>query len=199
MARRILLTCFEPFGPWTENASELAVTEFASQYSGPAALQVTKFAVDFERIAFELRNALTRSYDLVILTGQSKKAARVELEAIAVNVQSVHEGGPFSNLKSDAPVAYKTKCDVQRWADELNQLDVPACVSHHAGTYLCNAVYFHAMHMQKVEGGPRAVFVHFPLTPRQSPGPEPGGDTLPTAKCVEACRLIVQDVAGASI
>ena len=196
MARRILLTCFEPFGPWTENASELAVTEFASQYSGPAALEVTKFAVDFGSIASELRNALARSYDLVILTGQSRKAAMIELEAIAVNVRSEHECGPFSHLRSDAPVAYQTNCDVQRWANELNKLDIPASVSHHAGTYLCNAVYFQAMHIQEVQGGPQVVFVHFPLTPGQSPGPEPGGNTLPTAKCVEACRLMVQE-AGA--
>jgi len=191
--QRILLTSFEPFEPWSHNASSLVVSAFCERYSGSADLCIRQYPVDFDAIEQHLRNDLDASIDLVILTGQSARAASIELESIAVNVQSEtkDDGGPFSQLSAHAPVAYATSCLVSNWCQILREHDIPAKISHHAGTYLCNAAYFHALRLHHVEQGPPAVFIHFPLTPTQTPGPYPGGETLPVESSAHALQLIV--------
>lgn len=193
MPNRILLTSFEPFGPWSENASSLAVTAFCEQYSGSADLVVRRYPVDFDAIEHHLRTDLDASIDLVILTGQSAKAATIEVETVALNVRSESEDnhGQCPKLNPSAPVAYETDCNVVDWCQALMEHNVPAKISHHAGTFLCNAAYFHALHLRQVEHGPPAIFVHFPLTPAQVPGPYPGGETLPLELSVLALQLIV--------
>ncbi|MEL6897668.1 MAG: pyroglutamyl-peptidase I, partial [Planctomycetota bacterium] len=57
---------------------------------------------------------------------------------------------------------------LQRWCDELRSAGIPTVVSHHAGTYLCNAaLYFSHLFADMYGYSTRSGFVHLPLSPAQ--------------------------------
>ena len=47
-----------------------------------------------------------------------------------------------SKLIKEAPEAYGTVLPIDRCSEQLIKAGIPAKVSYHAGTYLCNAIYF---------------------------------------------------------
>ncbi len=191
--KRLLISCFEPFGSWIENASQLAVELFVHGYSGPSELVVRHYPVDFDQLEQRLDRDLRLAPDAIIFTGQSARAAAVELEAVALNVRgdSEQSTGPFSRLVDGAPTAYETALPLDKWCQQLAGKSIPAVISHHAGTFLCNALLFHTLHRQQTRGTAPAMFVHLPLTPNQSPGPKPGGATLPTEDSATAIHEMV--------
>lgn len=93
------------------------------------------------------------------------------------------DGGP---IEPDGPPARFATWDAKGLAGTLLAHDLPAVVSHHAGTHLCNLVLYTALGAMAREGldGPVGFF-HLPYTPlqvarllRESP---PGGDAAPIA------------------
>jgi pyroglutamyl-peptidase len=189
---RILLTCFEPFGPWQENASALAVHEAVARYSGPSTIEVREYAVDFSTIEQQLLDDLKTGPDLILHTGQSSEASTIELESVALNLRRDSEDDLCSfPLRTDGPLAYQSDLPLDEWCGVLREHGLSVSVSHHAGTYLCNAVLFHALHHHFVAAGPPCLFVHLPLTPDQVPGPKPGGSPMKTAAAAEGLLRIL--------
>ncbi len=87
-------------------------------------------------------------------------------------------------IDPDGPPARMATWDASTLAATLRAEGLPARVSHHAGTHLCNATLYvslGAMEAQGLKGG--CGFLHLPYLPAQvarflSDGP-PGGDTAP--------------------
>ncbi|MGB7323303.1 MAG: pyroglutamyl-peptidase I, partial [Rubripirellula sp.] len=69
----------------------------------------------------------------------------------------------------DAPEAYRSPLPLDRCNTALIDAGIPSEVSHHAGTYLCNAALYLSQHYAVSFGmKTKAVFVHIPLSPAQS-------------------------------
>ena len=72
-------------------------------------------------------------------------------------------------LIKGAPDAYRSTLNLDDAAQKLLGAGIPNEVSHHAGTYLCNAALFLSQHYAQTMGKhTQSVFVHLPLTPAQA-------------------------------
>jgi pyroglutamyl-peptidase len=160
---RVLITAFEPYDRWPENSSWLALVDLTRWYDGDAEITTRRYPVDLTRMSDNLRKDMQANYDFAIHLGQSPGSTLIKLEAVGLNVRS--DGSP---LISDAPEAYRSRLSLDRCYQTLIDAGIPAEVSHHAGTYLCNAALYLSQHYAKSFGlKTRSLFVHVPLSPAQ--------------------------------
>lgn len=159
-----LLTAFEPYDCWKENSSWQALVELTRWYDGPTKITTRRYPVDLTRMSECLRKDLQQEYDFAIHVGQSPGSPLIKLEAVGLNVRT--DGSPLS---TEAPEAYRSSLPLARCAGELIQAGIPSEVSHHAGTYLCNAALFLSQHYASSFGlKTQSMFIHLPLSPSQA-------------------------------
>lgn len=158
-----LITAFEPYDRWEDNASWEALVEFTSWYGGDVDLTTRRYPVELSAMSQSLRRDLTAGYDFAIHLGQSPIAGNVKLESVGLNLRT--DGTP---LIVGAAAAYHSPLPLRQLAGELNHASIPCTVSTHAGTYLCNAALYLSHHYTSMQGLPtESMFVHLPLTPTQ--------------------------------
>ena len=140
---RVLITAFGPYGHWLENSSWLALVELTRQL--PAAPEITTrlYPVDLAVVSERLIQDLP-GQDYAIHFGQAPGATSVQLEAIGINVgaASIHDLDQPQPLVREGPIAYQSQLPLAAWAGLLRDTGIPARVSYHAGTYLCNATLY---------------------------------------------------------
>jgi len=141
---RVLLTAFEPYGPWTENAGWVLLQHLVQQLPSEPKVTTRLYPVDLATLRTRLSSDLRSHYDVALLLGQSPGSARFALESIAVNVALSAGALPeeATQLAADGPVAYRSSLPLEDWSRALRCQGIPATVSHHAGTYLCNAAFY---------------------------------------------------------
>ena len=160
---RILLTAFEPYDRWKENSSWLALIDLTSWYDGDMELVTRRYPVDLAVMRERLQADLSQGFDTVIHLGQSPGASVIQLESTGLNTRS--DG---TALQVDGPVAYRSSCDLHACHQRLADSGIPSKISHHAGTFLCNATLYLSQHYSAMTGGrSQCLFVHLPLSPAQ--------------------------------
>ncbi len=192
----ILITAFEPYGPFDTNSSQLCLEALKSQ-AWETAAEFRVYPVDFAAARRMLAEDLAARYSLAIHLGQSPYARGLQLEAVALNVGGPPDAPPehYDVLEADGPVAYRTALPVDRLASGLRGAGIAAQVSYHAGTYLCNAVYYWSHYLAARLGlETMPLFVHLPLVPEQVLGQPhshlPLGTAMPAHEAARAVRLI---------
>ena len=106
---------------------------------------------------------MTYSPDLVIMLGQCPAGENIRLERFAINMMDsskVDNDGYIPNeetIYADQPLALQTPLFVKALAISCAKTGLPVVVSNSAGWYVCNRVYYEALHLQQ-----RAIFVHVP-------------------------------------
>ena len=191
---RLLVTCFAPFGGETVNASQLAVEALPDRI-GPWILCKRDLPVAFcsaGEEAVALAEAL--QVQAVLAVGQAAGRSAVTPETGARNLQqaripdnngaqpqgtSVLPGGP-ETLPATLPVENMVRA--------MARAGVPAALSHSAGTYVCNDLYYRLLHRF---AGTRvqAAFVHVPVTPAQG---SPSLDTETVVRGLTAAILALE-------
>lgn len=169
-AATILLTGFDPFDGETENPSGLIVRALAEEKR--EGLVTAVLPVAFDRAAETLRTLIeTHRPDRVVLLGQAGGRNRVTAEMVAVNFRDAripdNDGKKpcRERILEGAPDAYLTTAPVHALVDRMRADGIPAAVSMTAGTYVCNELYFSALHWMAGHG--ETVFVHLPYLPTQ--------------------------------
>ena len=193
----VLLTAFEPYDRWKSNASELALAELARDLPREPAVTTRLYPVDFAIVKQQLGADLAANYDYAIHLGQAPRSSHVLIEAIGINVGGSSRERPeeFLPLCEDGPVAYRSPLPVSRWAAKLRAAGIPAQVSYHAGTYLCNAaLYWSCDFAVRMSLKTQAAFIHLPLDLSQAIGEREGPPSLPTAIAAQALRLILEEL-----
>ncbi len=184
---RVLITAFEPYDRWPDNSSWQALVDLTRWYDGPAEITTRRYPVDLTRMSENLRKDLQANYDLAIHLGQSPGSTVIKLEAVGLNVRS--DGSP---LIQDAPEAYRSPLSLERCHHSLIDAGIPSQISHHAGTYLCNAALYLSQHYVQSFGlKTRSLFVHIPLAPAQAArdGGHPASMSTPMASAAVAIIL----------
>ncbi len=182
---RILLTAFEPYDQWPENSSWLAVIELTRWFESCSQLVTRRYPVNLQAASEKLRKDLLDGYDFAIHLGQAPGAPVLRLESTGLNLRT--DGAP---LVDDAPTAYLTPLPLAQLRNSLLANRIPAEISHHAGTYLCNAILFLSQHFSTQLGLPtRSLFVHLPLAPEQIAA---AGVTMPSASTSMMAKAIAQ-------
>lgn len=207
----ILVTAFEPYDEWSENASWLALVELTRHMPPELQLVTRKYPVDFSKIRSLLARDLEAAPRLAIHLGQAPGASRIALEAVALNVRGHVDNGrdvsqseagrPIvypdgaSILAPDGPPAYRSRLPLAELAGKLNAQGVPSTVSFHAGTFLCNACLYWSMHLaHQMDLPTRSLFLHIPLAPQQVAGDRRDLPSMTSAAVAGAIGLIAAEL-----
>ncbi|MEV1117072.1 pyroglutamyl-peptidase I [Actinosynnema sp. NPDC049800] len=191
----VLLTGFEPFGGEVTNPSWDAVDAVR-----PDGYRLTKLRLPcvFDESIAVLRDALAAHRpDLVVCVGQAGGRVGITPERVAVNLDDARIPDNAGAQPIDEPVvrggpaAYFTGLPVKACVAAVAAEGIPASVSHSAGTFVCNHVFYGLMHLIATEHPHvRGGFVHVPFSPEQA---EAGGHpSLPVATTARALELIVR-------
>ncbi|MFM7518439.1 MAG: pyroglutamyl-peptidase I [Pirellula sp.] len=192
---RILVTAFEPYDQWSENSSWEALTEMLKEYGLPEGVTTRRYPVDLEKLKERLFKDLEYGFDAVLHLGQSPGASAIHLETIAVNIAGMtyNDGKLWGPLIDGAPTAYQTSMPLDLFREELLNKRIPASITYHAGTYLCNAVFYltqhwHASRYKHCKVG----FVHFPLLTEQVVDVRREMPSLTKLEMAKAIRIMLE-------
>lgn len=194
----VLITAFEPYADWSANSSWLTLVELTKNLPDTPRVTTRLYPVDFAAVRQRLSADLAENYDYALHLGQSPGSGQVCLEAIGINVadESHQETGEHRALVTDGPVAYQSPLPLADWAGKLRNAGIPGRVSHHAGTYLCNATLYLSQYLAERDGlKTRSTLVHLPLDISQVLGMDRDSAALPKTTLAAAIRLILDELA----
>jgi len=173
---KALVTGFEPFGGETVNPSWRAVRTLDRKVIG-----------HFEVVAREVPTVFCKSGayiarlidevrpDVVVSVGQAGSAPAIRVERFALNLDDARGQDNEGNRPEDEPVAkegpigYWATVPVKKIVKAINAAGIPAVVSNSAGTFVCNHVFYSALHHVASKGLPVKVgFIHVPCLPEQT-------------------------------
>jgi pyroglutamyl-peptidase len=195
----VLLTAFEPYDRWPENASWLALVELTRELPPNQNIVTRRYPVDFEAARRRLEDDLAANFDYVLHLGQAPGISRIHLESIGVNIGG-HSSNPpdeFQPLVVGGPPAYQSVLPLAHWSSQIRALGIPCQVSYHAGTYLCNALLYLTHHIANERRlRTRCTFIHLPLAPLQVLSERQDWPTLPSSQCAQAVTCILDELDG---
>ncbi|MDA7878552.1 pyroglutamyl-peptidase I, partial [bacterium] len=110
--------------------------------------------------------------------------------SVGLNVRS--NGSP---LIDNAPEAYRSKLPLDRCHRALIAAGIPSQVSHHAGTYLCNAALYLSQHYCQSYGlRTQSLFLHIPLAPAQAAADKGTPASMSTPMASAAVAMVIQQL-----
>jgi pyroglutamyl-peptidase len=198
-AHTVLLTGFEPFAGDTENPS-LAIAR-ALDRKRVAGHRVVGAALptEFARSLPVLETLLKQHRPtLVLAVGQAGGRSQISLERVAINLIDARIADNADDQPVDVPVirdapnAYFSTLPLKAMLLRLHAAGIPAALSHSAGTFVCNQVFFGLVHHLATHK-PHALggFVHVPYLPQQAARHDNAPSmALPTM--IEAIRLCIE-------
>jgi pyroglutamyl-peptidase len=190
--KRVLITGFGPFPGQPKNPSADLVQALAKEYSNPninlhVVILKTEYGSSLETLQRELKRFKP---DIVISFGVAATRKTINLETVAYNRMKIScraDAAGFTPTKPyiDAgPKTLKSKLPVQAIRKDLAAAGIPARISHSAGWYVCNFIFYHALR-HAARYNPKCItgFVHIPI-----PGPASG---ITKRDLVCAARIII--------
>ena len=159
----VLITAFEPFGGAETNITQSILSLLPDSFADWAIEKVC-LPVSCKRAPIVLREAIaTYSPDLVIMLGQCSAGENIRLERFAINMMDSSKAdndGYIPNeetIYADQPLALQTSLPIKELVRFCTDNVQPVQVSNSAGLYVCNRVYYEALHLRQ-----RAIFMHVP-------------------------------------
>jgi pyroglutamyl-peptidase len=165
----ILVGAFEPFGGRSRNRAADAADLLDGTTCAGHPVQVTSIPTVFERLPNVVAALFDQDAALILLVGESAQTRTLLVERLAVNVAHARLGDnagarPIDEeLVRGGAAAIKVKFDPRLAAHAAVAAGVPCDVSSHAGTFCCNAAFYHALrHAHASPERPPVAFVHVP-------------------------------------
>jgi len=169
---KILVTGFVPWGKHRVNPSG----ELASEVGGHL------LPVHFDRASRELRRLIRKHRPrAIVMMGLAPGRKRINLEVVALNLE--HHPKGWRRIRKSGPLALMSRLPVDRLLKGLRRARIPATVSFHAGTFVCNRVFYEALTASGVPCG----FVHVPPF-----------KAMPRPRQLRAIRTILRTLGGSS-
>lgn len=171
----VLLTGFEPFGGSRINPSGELVKRLSAENLPLLQIHPYILPVDAARVPELLREALASLRPAwCIMLGQANGQAAISIERVAVNLcdfsnpDNAGHRAIDESIAPGGPAAYFATLPVRRMLDAVLAVDVPAELSLSAGAYLCNLVFYAALHICHTDTlATRCGFLHLPALPEQ--------------------------------
>ena len=192
---RVLLTGFAPFGGESVNPSWQAVSVLGARRDDVAAVELP---CEFAASLPALRRAIEEhAPELVVCVGQAGGRLDVTPERVAVNLIDARIPDNAGARPVDVPVvpggpaAYFTTLPVKACVAAIRAAGVPASVSHTAGTYVCNQVFYGLMHLLSTLPDVRGGFVHVPFSPEQVAASGTAAPSLGVDRIADALEVLV--------
>lgn len=170
--KKILVTAFEPFGGRSVNPALEVMKELSPSSFPGARLFKAKLPVSGSAVGPEIAALLRRlKPEAVISLGLAAGEAGLRAERFAVNVLDYRikdnsgrkpEG---RRIRPAGPAAYQVTADPAKLAAAARRAGLPAYVSNHAGSYVCNTLMYEALAALEAAGSKaKYAFLHLPLT-----------------------------------
>ena len=194
--RTVLLTGFEPFDQDTINPSWEAVRLLDGVLlSDDVRIVARLLPCAFAEAPARLTEFLAQlAPEMVIAVGLASGRADLSVERVAINLNDAripdNQGlQPIDTpVVAQGPAAYFSTLPIKAMVRAIKAAGIPASVSHTAGTFVCNQVFYclqHALAGTGVRGG----FIHVPPLPEQAV--VAGGPSMALATQVEGLRIAV--------
>lgn len=190
--KRILITAFGNYGPWEANASWLALIALTRELPRDVSVVTRKYPVELRAAQSLLESDLAAGFDFALHLGQAPGSTCLALELFALNAFAADAVSTVDRLATDGPAAFATQLPLQPWAVALSRQGIPSRVSTHAGTYLCNAVYYWNQWLCQQEGyNTQSAFIHLPLAPEQAAQSHQREPSMHTELAADGIRRVV--------
>ena len=193
--RTVLLTGFEPFDQDTVNPSWEAVRLLDGTLQGDMQIIARQLPCTFAGAPERLSQLLQEfTPTLVIAVGLGPGRTDICIERVAININDARIPDNLGYQPIDTPVvaqgpaAYFSTLPIKAMVRAIQAAGIGASVSHTAGTFVCNQVFYclqHALAGTGVRGG----FIHVPPLPEQAV--VAGGPSMALATQVEGLRIAV--------
>ena len=172
-ARTILVTAFEPFGGETINASWEAARAIEGWRCGGAVVSTRQLPCAYGACVGEFVKAFERLRpSVVVMTGQAAARGMVCIERTArlgASAAARDNRGALGPVASAGTARLQTTASVGAVVRVIREAGVPVRVSTDAGDYVCNHLYYGALHhLAHASPATPAIFIHLPATPEQS-------------------------------
>ena len=198
----MLVTGFEPFGGEAVNPSALVAQALHGRTIDGVPVLGAVLPCVFGAAIDVLRDALDRHRPQIVLSlGQAAGRAAFSLERVAINVDDARIPDNAGAQPIDRPViakgpaAHFTTLPVKAMVAALRQAGHPAELSHSAGTFVCNHVFYGLQHALRARRSARSGFMHLPLLPEQAARGGLGAPSLPLAQMIDGTALALATAA----
>jgi pyroglutamyl-peptidase len=165
----VLVAAFEPFDGRPRNRAAEAVAHLAGHSAAGRAIELASLPTAFAPLARVLHDLVARGPRVLLLVGESRSARTLLVERVALNIAHAriadNQGArPIDDeVVPGGALARRVTFDPRIPCNAAIAAGTPAEVSSHAGTFCCNAAFYHALGLQEAAGGaPLAAFVHVP-------------------------------------
>ena len=170
MGDLIILTGFEPFGGEKINPSWESVKDFDGMVFNGFNIKTLRLPVSYKRAKEKVEEIIGEMKPLVFLSfGEAGGRTKIFVERVALNLmdsdKADNDGYKVKGelIYKDAPLAYFSNLPVNKIVNNLQKNGIPAKVSNHAGTYVCNLVFYTALHHSTIINLETKVgFIHVP-------------------------------------
>jgi pyroglutamyl-peptidase len=177
MQLRVLLTGFKPFGELEINPTAQlmrTIAASAEEFDG-AVVETSVLDTDYVLCEQQFRDAVARfAPDAILSFGVAMGTDELGLERIAVNLDEAgipDSGGHLragERIVAEGLVGYWATIDVDGVYEALVEAGIPVRFSNHAGTYVCNHLFYYGLYLIQTLGSKiKMGFVHVPPLPEQ--------------------------------
>jgi len=167
--KKVLVTCFNPFGGDEINPSEIIVHKLPTLIKGhliiPFTLE-TAFYVSLEQLLDKVNDVKP---DIVISVGLAGGREKITVERVAINLADARIPDNLGEEPIDEPIlenepsAYFSTLPIKAMVKASNDKFIPAEISNTAGTFVCNFVMYGMLHyVATVNPKIKAGFIHIP-------------------------------------
>jgi pyroglutamyl-peptidase len=173
--KTLLITGFEPFDGEAVNPSWAVAQALDGQVIAGASIAAAQLPCVFARALPALQAALDRHTPAWVLAlGLAGSRSAISVERVAVNLVDARIPDNAGAQPVDEPVlaggpaAYFTGLPAKAIVARLQQAGHRAELSHSAGSFVCNQVFYGLMHALAARPGLVGGFVHLPPLPEQA-------------------------------
>ena len=174
MAEKVLITGFTPFGSEKENPSQMVVEAFDDTSCGVEVVKAilpVSFAKAGKMIVDLIEDVRP---DVVICLGQAGGRNEPSIECIAVNLNDSNKADNDGDIPEERVIvsggasAFFSSLPIKDIVKNIKTSGLPATVSNTAGLFVCNHVFYSALHHVSVRGlATKVGFIHLPYLPQQ--------------------------------
>ena len=200
---KALVTGFEPFGGEPVNPAQRAVEGLATRL-GDIEIITQILPVSFARALPLLEAAILETAPAIVLClGEAGGRCELSLERVAINLDDARIPDNDGRQPIDCPVtaggpaAYFASLPVKAAAAALCDAGLPAVVSHSAGTFVCNHVFYGLLQFAATcRPAPLCGFLHLPYLPEQA-ARHPGMPSMALADILRGIAVVLRIAADA--
>lgn len=165
----VLITGFEPFLSFKENPSKLIAESLDGQTIQGALIKGAVLKVSYDEALKALDELFrVKRWELVLSLGLNPKIGWIAVERFAHNIKESEEPDEMGVLAEGEEIVpggealLKSGLPVRKIVQTLREEGIPSAISHSAGGYLCNAVFYYVLHRIGEWNG-KGGFLHIPL------------------------------------